>query len=74
VECVRAEGNIAVVGYSWGDPIMGPTTGWMVIEDNGPAGDRVGLRIGEQGCPAPDASLLSTAVPVSVGDFVIDAA
>jgi hypothetical protein len=67
--CMRVEGSVATVGFSWNDPILGPTQGILVIEDNGFA-DRVMLLVGESTCPTPDPSLLTG--QTAHGDFVID--
>ena len=73
--CLRIEGNVAAVGFAWNDEILGFVEAVLVIEDNGPSGDRFALRLDESStsCPEPDASLIWAGTgPVVEGDFVVD--
>jgi hypothetical protein len=77
VECLRVDGNVAVVGFSYeGEISIGAVL--LLIEDNGAVGDRFDLiPTGSiTSCPAPDASLIGTgfigsSLPVGSGDFVV---
>jgi hypothetical protein len=77
-ECLRVDGNVAVVGWSYTD-LFGSYTAELLIEDNGATGDRFDIFVGDDGpaCAAPDASRIGTGKVgssgvVSSGDFVVE--
>jgi hypothetical protein len=79
VSCLRIEGNVAVAGFDFNDPILGLQHAALVIEDNGPTGDRFDLLLLSPGepCPQPDASRIGSgfvAFPgaVTSGGFNVD--
>lgn len=69
VDCLRANDNRAVLGFSWhqveGQPLqIVPKHELLVVEDNGATGDRYAIRTFDPagGCPAPAVGLLDAAV------------
>jgi hypothetical protein len=71
VDCVRALGNLAVLGFSWheveGQPLqIVPKHELLVVEDHGATGDRYAIHSfdPQAGCPAPAVGLLD---PVGTG-------
>ncbi len=76
IQCLRASGNVAVVGYSFFiDTDFGSYSGdaGLVVEDNGATGDRYMTTSWSpiSACPAPSASLFDTGTPHD-GDFVVN--
>jgi len=67
IGCLRVEGNNAVVGFTFHDPVFGEMRQLVYIQDNGATGDRFGLAVWYSGCPAPDPSLATNA-----GSFVVE--
>jgi hypothetical protein len=69
--CLRVEGNLAVIGFSFTDPIAGTHDAALVIRDNGPTGDGFGVVIDPaERCLQPDASLIQFGL--TSGDFQVD--
>jgi hypothetical protein len=73
VACLRVEGNVAVLGFGFFDPILGPTSAAMVIQDNGPTGDRLTwFQWSSSTCPQPDVGLFGSGGFVTSGDFTVE--
>lgn len=74
VTCALIDGNRASMGFVAGSGDAGdPLTGWLVvIEDNGPTGDRVATSVRPEptaACPYPSDDQLGPSV--SAGDYVV---
>lgn len=76
--CVRVAGKVATIGLTFTDPILGTRRVALVVEDNGPTGDRFdAVEIASPtACPTPSSALIGTGFvgrtrPVDSGDFQI---